>query len=128
MSVSIRQFTRRTPPRHAYEKIAQAALPGWDISLVFVGETRAKQLNQSLRKKSYVPNVLSYETSSSPRDRSGEIIICLTVAERQAPDYDLSYAKYVAYLFIHGLAHLKGYPHGTTMERYEGTLMSRFIR
>lgn len=122
-SLDIRQFTRRTPPRHPYAKIAEAALPGWDISLVFVGERRAKQLNKTLRNKSYVPNVLSYETGK----KSGEIIICLTVAEREAPDYDLSYPKFVAYLFIHGLAHLKGYPHGTTMERYEGTLMSRLL-
>jgi rRNA maturation RNase YbeY len=121
MSVDIRNFTKKPTPKHPYEKIAASALPGWDISLVFAGEQRARRLNRMLRGKDYVPNVLSYESGK----KSGEIIICLDVAKRQAPDFELSYTKFVASLFIHGLAHLKGYPHGTTMERYERALMAR---
>jgi len=98
-------------------------LPGWEISLVFAGERRAKSINQRLRNKDYVPNVLSYETGK----KSGEIIICLEVARKQAPDYELPYTAFVGFLFIHGLLHLKGYPHGTTMERYERDYLSRFI-
>jgi probable rRNA maturation factor len=126
-TVDVRNFTRRAAPGLPYQKIAAAILPGWEISLVFAGTIRAKKLNQQLRKKEYIPNVLSYETSSTKKERSGEIIICSTIAKKQAPDYDLSYSSFTAFLFIHGLLHLKGLPHGTTMDRYEREYLSRFI-
>jgi len=116
-------FTRRPAPRSPFAALASAALPGWDISLVFVGTTRAKSLNIRLRNKDYVPNVLSYESG----EKSGEIIICLEVAKKQAPSYDMTYQEFVSYLFIHGLMHLKGYPHGPTMEQRERALMARHL-
>ena len=118
-----RNFTKTPTPRHPYEKIADAILPGWEISLVFLGEVRAQQLNKALRNKDYVPNVLSYESGK----KGGEIIICLQVAKREAKEYGMSYSQFVAYLFIHGLLHLKGYPHGTTMDKHERAHMARFI-
>lgn len=122
-SVDIRNFTRSNPGKGiAFETIAKAVLPGWEISLVFAGETRAQNLNIALRKKDYVPNVLSYETGK----KSGEIIICPAVAKRQAASYGYSYKDFIPFLFIHGLLHLKGYPHGATMERNERAAMARF--
>jgi rRNA maturation RNase YbeY len=121
-TTDIRNFTRRSAPGFPYAKIAETILPGWDISLVFAGEIRAQKINLQLRKKDYVPNVLSYESGK----KSGEIIICLKVAKKQAQSYGLSYEHFVVYLFIHGLLHLKGLPHGTTMERYERQHLLRF--
>jgi rRNA maturation RNase YbeY len=121
-SVDVRNFTRRPAPVFPYKEIAQAVLPAWNISLVFAGETRARNLNSALRNKSYIPNVLSYESGKS----SGEIIICLPVAKRQAHSYGVSYRQFVVFLFIHALLHLKGLPHGTTMERHERTFLKRF--
>jgi len=126
-TVDVRNFTRRAAPGVPYQRIASHILPKWDISLVFAGEQRAQKLNKQLRNKAYIPNVLSYESSATKKERSGEIIICLPVARQQAPNYGLSYRDFTAYLFIHGLLHLKGLPHGTTMDRYERELMSRFI-
>lgn len=122
-NLDIRNFTRRSVPVFAYQKALEAILPAWDISLVFAGEARAKSLNQSLRNKDYIPNVLSYESGK----KSGEIVICLNVAERQAPSYGLSYKHMTGYLFIHALLHLKGMPHGATMDKRERELLSRFI-
>lgn len=121
-TLDIRNFTRRTAPGFPYSDIAKAILPGWEISLVFCGETRAKNLNTSLRNKTYVPNVLSYEIGN----KSGEIVICLPIVKKQAAGYGLSYSNCVAFMFIHGLLHLKGLPHGTTMERYENQYLQRF--
>jgi rRNA maturation RNase YbeY len=126
-TLDVRNFTRRAAPGLPYQKIAAAVLPGWDISLVFAGETRAQNLNKQLRNKDYIPNVLSYETSATKKERSGEIIICPAIAKRQAAEYELSYSSFVGFLFIHGLLHLKGLPHGTTMERYEREYLSQFI-
>ncbi len=123
-TVDIKDFTRRKAPGLSFTQMAHAVLPGWEISLVFVGATRAKELNQRLRKKDYVPNVLSYVSGT----KSGEIIICLAVAREQAPQHELSYTDFVAFLFIHGLYHLKGLPHGATMERLERKTLARFTR
>ena len=122
-SFDVRNTTRRPAPRFPYQKAAEAALPGWDLSLAFVGPKKAKALNIALRKKDYVPNVLSYQSG----EKSGEIIICLDVAEKQAPDYGMSYGEFVAFIFIHGLMHLNGYRHGTTMEVKERAFLARFI-
>jgi len=122
-NLDIRNFTRRSVPVFVYQKALDAILPGWDISLVFAGETRAKSLNLSLRNKDYIPNVLSYESGK----KSGEIVICLNIAERQAASYDLSYKNMVGYLFIHALLHLKGLPHGATMDKQEREHLSRII-
>lgn len=110
------------PPRFAYEDIAKDVLPGWEVSLAFVTPATAKRLNMQLRKKSYTPNVLSYKAGA----KHGEIIICLEVAKKQAPDYGMPYPKFVLYLFIHGLLHLEGRRHGTTMEKREEVLLMQF--
>src|SRR5512141_2174587 len=121
-TVEISNHTRRTVPRFAYQQAAHAVLPGWDISLAFVGPTRAQALNQSLRGKSYIPNILSYAAGA----KSGEIIICPAVAQKQARDYGLSPDDFTSLLFIHALLHLKGLPHGATMEKRERQLLAKF--
>jgi rRNA maturation RNase YbeY len=65
--------------------------------------------------------VLSYATGK----KSGEIIICLEVAQEQAPEYGLSYPNFVGLLFIHALFHLKGMRHGSTMEKAERQVIAR---
>jgi rRNA maturation RNase YbeY len=123
--VSIKNFTRRpSAPRATFTAIAKAVLPAWDISLVFVGSARAKALNEKLREKEYVPNVLSYVVG----EKSGEIIICPSEAAKQAPAYNLSPITYHLFLFIHGLLHLKGWAHGVTMERCEQKLLATFVK
>ncbi len=122
-SLDIKNTTRSKAPSFPFEKAAAQMLPDWDISLVFVGETRAKNLNIALRDKTYTPNVLSYVVGK----KSGEIIICPSVARRQAPAYGLSYPHMVGLLFIHALLHLKGRSHGATMDAAEREMLSRFV-
>ena len=122
-SLSTRNMTRSKAPSAPFVKIAKSILPKHDLSLVFVGETTALNMNKSLRKKTYVPNVLAYEIGKN----SGEVVICLSVAKKQAPSYGMSYSEYAGYLFIHALLHLKGYPHGATMDKQEREVLARFI-
>jgi probable rRNA maturation factor len=122
-TLETRNFTRSTAPVFPFEKAVETVLPGWNISLVFAGETRAHNLNKQLRNKSYVPNVLSYEVGKN----SGEIIICPSIARKQAPEYDLSYTNMVGFLFIHGLLHLKGLSHSATMDKKEREILSRLV-
>lgn len=122
-TLDTRNFTRSTAPVFPFLTAVETVLPGWTISLVFAGETRARSLNVKLRNKQYIPNVLSYAVG----EKSGEIIICPSIAKKQAPKYDLSYTQMVGFLFIHGLLHLKGLSHSATMDRKEREILSRLI-
>lgn len=120
--VDTRNFTRRSVPRFAYARVAKEVLPGWDISLAFVAPAKARALNKQLRNKDYTPNVLSYAIG----DKSGEIIICLSEATKQAPDFNLPPTTYTLYLFIHGLLHIKGWAHSARMEACERKLLAKY--
>ena len=122
-TLDIRNFTRGKAPIFPFAEALEKILLGWEISLVFAGETRARSLNKKLRNKEYIPNVLSFEVGK----KSGEIILCPSVARKQAPLYDLTYTHMVGFLFIHGLLHLKGVQHGATMDRQEREILSQII-
>ena len=123
--VSIKNLTRRNSvPRFAYSALAANVLPGWDLSLVFVGPAQARALNEQMRGKAYVPNVLSYALG----EKSGEIIICLSEADKQAVSYDMDRRTFVLYLFIHGVLHIKGWAHSAKMETCEQTLLAKFAK
>jgi probable rRNA maturation factor len=123
MPVTLSHTTKKKPPRINAEAIV-TAIGGkhYDLSLVFVGTTRAQALNQACRGKSYVPNVLSFPFD----DRKGEVYICPQIAKREAKKFSLSYRGYLAYLLIHGMLHLKGYDHGATMDRLERKYLKQF--
>ena len=122
MSFSISSTVKKYP-KHPYEEIKNQILGRrYDLSLAFVGKTRAATLNQRYRNKTYSPNVLSFPLD----ERTGEIFICPHVANVEARTYDLSPQDYVAFLFIHGCLHLKGHDHGATMERLEQSWLKKF--
>jgi probable rRNA maturation factor len=120
-SLSIQNFTKARITRASYVAAQKSVLPSWEISLAFVRAKDAKQLNKKLRGKTYTPNVLSYEVGQ----KSGEILICPEVAREQAALYGLTPTNYFLYLFIHGLFHLKGMAHSTTMEKLERAVLAR---
>ena len=122
-SVLIKNLTRRrTASRAVFSKIAKEVLPNWEISLVFVSATKALELNKKLRKKNYIPNVLSYVVG----DKSGEIIICLSEAKKQSLDFNLTPYTFTLYLFIHAVLHIKGWVHGANMDKCEQKLLKRY--
>lgn len=116
--------TTKTPlPRLPFEKMKNSILGNrYAVSFVCVGPARAKAVNMKWRKKSYVPNVLAFEVDTN----QGEIYLCASVAEKEAPEYGHTTRQHIAYLFIHALLHLKGHAHGDTMERAEVRYMRRF--
>jgi len=110
-------------PKHDYQDIKEAVLgKRYNLSLVFIGKTRAGTLNQEYRNKTYNPNVLSFPLT----EQSGEIFICPDVAQSEARDYGLSVNGYSAFLFIHGCLHLKGLAHGDTMDTQEQKYLKKF--
>ena len=122
MSVIISK-TARTYPQLPYKEIKEAVLgKNYELSLTFIGKKRAQDLNRTYRQAEYVPNVLSFPLS----EKVGEIYITPLIAKREAKKIGMSVRGFTGYLFIHGLLHLKGYPHGDTMERAEKKYMKYF--
>ncbi len=94
----------------------------YSLSLVFATKKIAQELNIRMRQKDYVPNILSFPYSKE----SGEILIHLPTAKKQAPDFDMNFEKYLLFLFIHGCLHLKGMEHSSTMDQKEKKLLEFF--
>lgn len=122
-NVSVLNKTKGTLPRVPFSRIKNAILgPHYDLSLVFVEDEEARSLNKRHRNASYVPNVLSFTLDAD----SGEIVINPDEARRQAPSFGRTYRNMIAFLYIHGLCHLKGMDHGSTMERTEAIFRKQF--
>ncbi|HUP44051.1 MAG TPA: rRNA maturation RNase YbeY [Thermoanaerobaculia bacterium] len=78
------------------------------VSIAFVDDETMIDLNRRFRHKSRTTDVLTF-----PGDElySGEIIICVDQARRQAADEKHSIATEVRYLILHGILHSLGYDH-----------------
>lgn len=95
----------------------------YDVSIVVVGDKKARALNQEYRGKDYIPNVLSF-----PIDETmGEIFLNAKTAQLEAPKFDLSVQNYLYYLLIHSMLHLKGFDHGDEMTAQEKLYMKKYF-
>ena len=122
-SFSITNKTKSTLPRVPFDKIKNSALgKNYMLSLVFIGEKKSKELNYAYRSKNKSTNILSFTLD----EKSGEIFITPAVVKRQISKFNRKYDNLMTFLFIHGLMHLKGMEHGSTMERAESKLRKQF--
>ena len=115
-SFQILNMTKGALPSVPFADIKKEILgEKYNLSLVFCGNRKSKELNKIYRDKDYPTNVLSF-----PLDKkNGEIFIAPSVAKKEASKFDKNYSDFVGFLFIHGLLHLKGMEHGSTMEKAE---------
>jgi len=121
--VEIRTTIRGPVPRIAFEDLARAVLgPSYQLSLVLCGDRLAQRINIAYRKKSYYPNVLSFELDP----KEGEIFLNVRKAEREARQYGVTLKQRIALLYVHGLFHLKGLAHGDAMESEELKVLKKF--
>ncbi len=120
---SITNKTKGTLPSVPFAKIKDATMgKGYSLSLVFIGERRSKKLNGSYRGKDKPTNVLSFTLDK----KNGEIFITPAVVKRQTKKFGRNFQNLITFLFIHGLMHLKGMDHGSTMDRAEAVLRKKF--
>ena len=95
----------------------------YELSLVFGGDQKSRKLNWQFRKKTYIPNVLSF-----PIDENiGEIFINIKKSKSESKNFEMSEKNYIKFLFIHGCLHLKGYDHGEEMEKLEDKFSKKFL-
>jgi probable rRNA maturation factor len=121
---AIKNTTKGTVPRTVPFQAMKEAVLGkkYDLSLVFVSEKKMRVLNKAHRGKDKTTNILSF-----PLDKqSGEVFICQAKARRENSLFGRPYNNYLAFLFIHGLIHLKGFDHGSRMEREERKFRKKF--
>jgi probable rRNA maturation factor len=126
-----------------------------EVSLLFVDEAAIAALNEQFLGKSGPTDVLSFpiEEEPGPTGRSpdfggtgpgtsseqgpltllGDVVVCPSVAARNATEHDVSLDDEVALLVVHGLLHLLGMDHeadaeAERMEALEQKLLDRFYR
>jgi probable rRNA maturation factor len=126
-----------------------------EVSLLFVDEDAIAALNEQFLGKSGPTDVLSFpiEDEPGPTGRSpdlggsgpgaspregtltllGDVVICPTVAARNAEEHEVSLDDEVALLVVHGLLHLLGMDHqedaeAERMEALEQDLLNRYYR
>lgn len=106
-----------------FEQMKIAVLgKSYDLSVAFVSPARMKELNLSYRNINKPTDILSFPLS----EKEGEIYICLSEAKKEAKKFDRAYENFLGFLFIHGLVHLKGFDHGSTMESIEARFRKKF--
>lgn len=94
----------------------------YHLSIAFVDPATAQRINTEHRNKTYIPNTLSFSLD----DTSGEIIMCKSAIRAQYKSFAMSYKKYIAFLAIHSMLHLKGYDHGDEMEEKEQLYLKKY--
>ncbi len=107
-------------PRQTIQRVLRSAanylkLKNPELSVVFVTPQQIKKLNQQYRGKNQPTDVLSfsYEFDKSKKRLEGEIVICYSLAAKQAAQYGHSVKQEIIKLLIHSLLHLIGYDHQT---------------
>jgi len=116
--------TRGKLPRLPLNAIKNNVLGArYRLETVFVTPLESQILNKHYRKKNKPANVLSFPLSA----HEGQLVICPAKARREAGSYGKTRVSFIGYLLIHGLLHLKGYRHGSTMESEENRLGAKFL-
>ena len=94
----------------------------FDASIVFVTPKESHKLNLTYRQKDKPTNVLSFPLSKN----SGEIFIDMKTSNKDAPNFEMTSTKFLLFLVIHAMLHLKGMEHGSTMDRQEKKFLKIF--
>ncbi|MCI8284760.1 MAG: rRNA maturation RNase YbeY [Firmicutes bacterium] len=89
-----------------------------EVSMSVVDEDTIRELNANYRDKDSVTDVLSFPQFDDFENMVqqneiclGDVIICNSIAIKQAEEYGHSYKREFVYLFVHSMLHLLGYDH-----------------
>jgi probable rRNA maturation factor len=126
-----------------------------EVSLIFADEVTMASLNSQFMGKEGPTDVLSFPIDNEPEPTGrvpdaggsgpgeppmpvipqlvGDIVICPTVAARNAIEHECSFDDEVALLVVHGVLHLLGWDHmvdqeAERMEARERELLARHYR
>ena len=121
--VTVNNKTKSKLPRLPFVSIKEKILgTKYDLSVTFLSASAQRKINKIYRGKDKTTNILSFTLSQN----SGEITFDPMQVRRDAPNFDMSYPKFLKFLFIHGCLHLKGFEHSSTMEKEEKKYLKMF--
>lgn len=86
-----------------------------EVNYAFIRPRQIHQLNQKFRQVDKVTDVLSFPDGDinpeTNRRFMGDVLICRSVARKQAKALGHSLAREITFLQVHGTLHLFGYDH-----------------
>ncbi|MCK4776752.1 MAG: rRNA maturation RNase YbeY [Actinomycetia bacterium] len=86
-----------------------------ELSIALLRKEKMKELNKSLRKKDYYPDVLSYTLEEKPF--IGEVFLSPLIALNQGKQYGNDIKHEMSLLLIHGILHLFNFDDGSLLKR-----------
>lgn len=115
--------TKAKLPRLAFSDMKDAVL-GQDyiLEVTIISKKRMQMLNKETRGIDHPTDILSFPLEKN----QGEIYINLEETKKESKKFERTYENFLAFLFIHGLVHLKGYDHGSRMEEIEQKFRAMF--
>lgn len=112
-------------PNAPFLRMKEALLgKSYSLTIIFCTPKESQERNKEYRGKNYPTNILSFPLSNN----EGEIYISLSTAKKDASKFEMSHEKFIHLLLVHGMLHLKGHAHGSTMEALEEQYLKRFYR
>lgn len=106
----------------ARKVLRQLGYDCFDLSVGFVSIKRIRQLNRNFRDIDEPTDILAFplrsrdDPAGDHRGLLGEVVICLAVARRNAVGIGQGLDREVCFLLVHGILHLAGFVHQTTVE------------
>jgi probable rRNA maturation factor len=133
LSLSVQYATgdAAMPARSLLRKWAAAAIErDAQVTVRFVDQNEARELNRSYRGKDYATNVLSFVYDDDHGTLCGDIVLCAPVLRQEAAGGGQVLAAHCAHLVVHGMLHLQGYDHereadAARMEQREAAILTR---
>ncbi len=122
-NLHISNKTKGKLPRLPFAQLKSKILGGtYELSVAIVTPAESHRINLTYRQKDKPTNVLSFPLSKN----SGELILDLKTSAADAKNFDMTKEQFFLFLVIHGMLHLKGFTHGSTMERAEKKFLKIF--
>ncbi len=120
---SITNKTKGKLPRLPFARLKKEILgDAYELSIALVTPRESHRLNLTYREKDNATNVLSFPLS----ENSGELVLDIKTSTADAKNFDMTPNKFLLFLVIHGMLHLKGMEHGSTMEKAEKKFLKIF--
>jgi probable rRNA maturation factor len=122
-NISITTKVKGKLPRLPFVRMKNAVLgKKYELSVVIVGRTTIRTINRTYRSIDKATDILSFPLDA----HSGELFINLEETRKEAKKFGRPFNNFLAFLFIHGLVHLKGFDHSTAMEKEEVKFRKKF--
>lgn len=107
-----------------FEKIKQDILgKKYSLSIAYVSEKKSKEINKKYRNINKATNVLSFALYKN----EGELILCKSVIKKETKKFNKNFKELLGFLVIHGMLHLKGMQHSSTMEKEEKKYVKKYF-